>query len=141
GPQLSSTRSCWMSQNYADVAGANATIAPLGVANGSECIEGPSSLLVHDRPELAPGVFLVGKMQGVGFRDQQWLVQRGDSFVQMTELLYHIAEGANGERNLEEIAASVTRATEWMVDAGDVARLITSKLIPLGIIAGSHPEK
>jgi hypothetical protein len=30
-------------------------------------------------------------LQGSGFQDRQWLVQRDGRFIQLTELLYHIA--------------------------------------------------
>lgn len=90
---------------------------------------------VPDRPALAPNVQLAGEMQGTGFKDRQWLIQRGDQFIQVTELLYRVAEQANGERTLEEIAERVTRSTEWMVSAANVRQLIQIKLIPAGLIA------
>jgi putative peptide zinc metalloprotease protein len=89
---------------------------------------------VPERPALAPNIQLVGEMQETGFEDRQWLVQRGDRFVQVTELLYRVAEQANGERTLEEIAAGVTESTDWMVSADNVRQLIQSKLIPAGLI-------
>jgi len=49
---------------------------------------------------LAPNVQLLGEMQGTGFEDRQWLIQHGDEFLQVTELLYRILEQANGERTL-----------------------------------------
>jgi outer membrane lipoprotein-sorting protein len=91
-------------------------------------------------PRLASNIRLIGKMNGVGFRDQQWLVQRDGKFIQMTELLYRIAERANGQHTLETIAESVSNSTEWLVDAADVANLIHSKLVPLGLM-GSQPSE
>ena len=91
-------------------------------------------------PRLASNIRLIGKMNGVGFRDQQWLVQRDGKFIQMTELLYRIAERANGQHTLEAIAKSVSTSTEWLVDAADVANLIHSKLVPLGLM-GSKPSE
>ena len=63
-----------------------------------------SDMDVPERPALAPNVELSGKMQGTGFQQQQWLIQRDQQFIQVTELLYRVAENANGERALEEIA-------------------------------------
>ncbi len=90
---------------------------------------------VTERPELSPNVQLAGQLQGSGFRDQQWLIQRNGQFIQLTELLYRVAECANGERTLQEIAEVVTDKTDWMVSADNVRFLIQTKLVPLGIIA------
>src|SRR5688572_12639123 len=88
-----------------------------------------------ERPSLAPNVQLVGQLQGSGFQDQQWLIQRDGQFIQVTELLYRVVEQANGERSLEEIATGVTDATDWMVTADNVRRLIQTKLMPMRLIA------
>jgi len=90
-----------------------------------------------ERPTLAANVELVGEMQGSGFQNQQWLIQRDGRFIQVTELLYRIAEQANGHHTLEEIAARVTENTEWSVGAEHVQHLIRTKLMPLGLIAGT----
>jgi putative peptide zinc metalloprotease protein len=90
---------------------------------------------VPERPALAPDVKLIGEMRETGFEERQWLIQRGEQFIQLTELLYRVAEKSNGERTLDEVAAAVTKATDWMVSADNVRRLIQSKLLPLGIIA------
>ena len=41
---------------------------------------------VPERPALAPDVHLIGEMQGTGFKDRQWLIQRQGRFIQVTEL-------------------------------------------------------
>lgn len=95
------------------------------------------------RPALAPRVRLVGEWQGSGFQDRQWLIQRDGRFIQLTELLYRIAEHADGERTLDGIAERVTDSTEWMVTADQVCHLIRTKLVPLGLIvpaAGAFPS-
>jgi putative peptide zinc metalloprotease protein len=92
---------------------------------------------VPARPALAPGVELVGELEGSGFVDSQWLVQRNGRFIQLTELLYRILELADGERTLEEIAAGVTDATDWLVEADDVRRLIVANLLPAGLVEGT----
>ena len=93
---------------------------------------------VPERPAVSPSVELVGEFQGTGFVDSQWLVRRGERFIQLTELLYRIAEYADGRRDLDEIAAAVTDATEWLVTADNVRELIGARLIPLGVIAGAN---
>src|SRR3989442_8119125 len=75
---------------------------------------------VPERPARSRDVQLVGEMPGTGFADRQWLVQRDGHFIQLTELLYPIAEHANGDRTLEQIAAPVTDATAWEGNADDV---------------------
>lgn len=89
---------------------------------------------VPERPLLAPNVELIGEMKETGFEDQQWLVQRGNRFVQLTELLYRVAEQANGERTLDEMAEGVTNSTAWMVSADNVRQLIQKKLLPMGLV-------
>lgn len=36
---------------------------------------------------LASGVELTGEMEETSFAERQWLVQRGDRFIQLSELL------------------------------------------------------
>ena len=60
----------------------------------------------------------------------------------MTELLYRVAEAADGESTHEAMAAKVTRSTDWLVEAEDVRDLLRGRLIPAGLVAppggGSH---
>ena len=103
--------------------------------------EGNGAGVVAERPALAPDVSLVGEMQDTGFEDRQWLVRRGGKFVQTTELLYRVAEEANGERTLDEIADRLTASTDWLVGPDDVRRLIDERLVPLGLISAAEgPE-
>ena len=99
--------------------------------------DGNTTAAVPERPSLAQGVQLIGEMKDTGFKDRQWLVRRGERFVQTTELLYRVAEQATGERTLEEMAAGVTEATDWLVSADDVRRLIQNRLLPMGLIAAA----
>lgn len=89
---------------------------------------------VPKRPTLAPNIELVGELQGSGFKDPQWLIQRSDRFIQVTEILYRVAEQMDGEHTLEEIAEGVTESTEWMVSTDNVRQIIQDKLIPLGLV-------
>jgi putative peptide zinc metalloprotease protein len=73
-------------------------------------------------------------MKDGAFTDTQWLVQRDGRFIQLTELLYRIAEHIDGQRTLDEIAARVTEATGRGVSANNVRYLVSTKLIPLGIV-------
>src|SRR5215831_6238539 len=89
---------------------------------------------IPERPALAPDVQLLGEMQGTGFKERQWLICRGGQFIQLTELLYRVAEQANGARTLEEIATEVTAATDWLVSADSVRQFLQIKLMPLRLI-------
>lgn len=95
----------------------------------------PVVLSVPDFPALAPNVELLGEMQETGFKNPQCLVRRGDRFVQLTELLYRVAEQADGKRTHEEMAEGVTRSTDWLVNSENVRQLLAGKLLPLGIVA------
>jgi len=90
---------------------------------------------VPERPALAPNVELSGEMQEGGFEDQQWLVQRDGRFIQITELLYRVAEQANGQRSLDEVAEGVAATTGRGVSVDNVRQLLVEKLIPMGLIA------
>jgi putative peptide zinc metalloprotease protein len=93
-----------------------------------------SATLVPERPALAAGVELAGAMQGTGFTEQQWLIQRDGRFLQVTELLYRVLEHSNGERTLEEIAVALTGSTEWSISPELVRQIIDKKLLPLGLV-------
>jgi putative peptide zinc metalloprotease protein len=98
-------------------------------------VQSIATLEMPDRPVLAPNVQLIGELKESGFKDRQWLIQRDGQFIQLTELLYHVAEQANGEHTLEEIAASVTEATEWLVSPDNVRQIVQTKLIPMRLVA------
>jgi hypothetical protein len=95
-----------------------------------------ASIDVPDQPALAPGVRLAGKISGFAFKEQQWLVQVDGEFIQMTEVLYRLAEQIDGSTRIDGIAAALTNETEWLVSADDVRALIRSQLIPLNLIKG-----
>lgn len=105
-----------------------------------ERASGTPVLEVPERPALEPGVEFIGEMKESGFEESQWLVKRGDRFVQLTELLYRVAEQANGERTLEEMAEGVTGSTDWLVTADNVRRMLQGRLLPLGIVAPANAD-
>jgi hypothetical protein len=87
------------------------------------------------RPKLAANVELCGKLRDGGFAADQWLIQRNGQFLQLTELLYRIAEASTGQKSLAEIASSVSTATGRGINSDQVEQLLARKLIPAGIIA------
>src|ERR1043166_7503060 len=83
------------------------------------------------RPSVFTDVEFVGQTQNAGFSSSQWLVRRNGCYIQMSELLYRVAQQSNGKQTLDEIAHAVTQATDWIVEADDVAQLIQANLAPL----------
>src|SRR5579884_2027791 len=98
---------------------------------------GAPQLTLPDRPRLAPGIRLAGQMHESAFKDPPWLIEReGAGYVQVTELLYHIAEQCTGENDYAAIAARLTAAGQ-PVRPDTIQRLVAQMLIPLGLIAAA----
>ena len=96
---------------------------------------------VAEYPQRAPDIELVGEMQESAFQDRQWLIKRDGHFLQVSELLYRVAEQADGRRTHQDIATAVTHATEWIVTDAHVSQIIEAKLIPLGVIAAIKDDE
>jgi putative peptide zinc metalloprotease protein len=96
----------------------------------------PSSASGADRehPRLSQNVELCGRSHAPGFSQPQWLVREGDRFLQVSELLYRLAEHLDGHNaTYEELADRLTAATAWEVTP-DAARGLVDKLRPLGLL-------
>ena len=93
------------------------------------------TIAVPNRPVLADGVQLIGEFASGAFRNQQWLIEQNGHFIQVPELLYRIAQYANGERTLDEIASLITASTDWIATPEQVGTIIAAKLLPLMIVA------
>ena len=87
------------------------------------------------RPRLAKGVRLCGELQGAGFAGSQWLIEREGRYIQLTELLYRVAEQTTGGRTLEQIAESVSERTGRTLTGDHVRYILATKLAPLGLVA------
>lgn len=87
-----------------------------------------------ERPRRAPGVELLGQMQGTAYATPTWLICLNNSYFQATELLYHVLSHADGETSLDEIARRVTAETSWDVDAEQVRWLTVNRLVPSGLV-------
>lgn len=88
-----------------------------------------------ERPQLAPATWLVGRLDESALESPPWAVERaGLGYVQMGELAYHVAEQANGEHTVEEIAAAVSAALQRPVGVADVHALIHTVLVPRGVV-------
>jgi putative peptide zinc metalloprotease protein len=87
-------------------------------------------------PRLADGVDLLGEYRGSGYSQPPSLVRRPDGqVIQMSSLLYRVTCGIDGSRSPATIAELVSEDLGRSLTADQVCHLITSKLIPLGIVA------
>jgi putative peptide zinc metalloprotease protein len=92
-------------------------------------------LTVPDRPTLAPGVRLAGQMRESAFKNPPWLIEReGVGYVQVTELLYRIAELCDGTRTLAEVAQAVSERTGRSVSEENVRLLLGTQLVLKGLV-------
>jgi putative peptide zinc metalloprotease protein len=97
-----------------------------------------------DCPQRAAGLELIGRFEGSGFKDPPYLARRSDGqVIQLSRLLFLVAEAADGRNSPEAIAARVGRCIGRRVSADNVCFLVERKLRPLGVLAGvdgSTPE-
>src|SRR5215213_4326498 len=93
---------------------------------------------------LAEGVELIGEFEGSGFREPPHLARRSDGqVIQLSRLLYLVAEASDGRRDAGEIAGVVSERFGRTVSEENVRQLADEKLRPLGVLAladGSSPE-
>src|SRR5688572_611902 len=77
---------------------ATPTVPPPSAATG----------VTADRPQRAAGLELLGRFEGSGFKETPYLARRDDGEVlQLSRLLYLVAEAADGRRDADAIAARV----------------------------------
>jgi putative peptide zinc metalloprotease protein len=89
-------------------------------------------------PRPSDGLELLGEFKRSGFKEPPYLVRRADGqVIQLSKLLYAVVESADGQRDLDAIAASVSRDTGRGVRAEHVRFLVEERLRPLGVLAGS----
>ncbi len=89
-------------------------------------------------PRLAEGLELIGEYVGSGFKETPYLARRMDGQVlQLTHLLYLVAEAVDGERDFGQISEKVTEKFGRTVSADNVEFLVEKKLRPLGVLAAA----
>src|SRR6185436_19997516 len=89
---------------------------------------------VPEQPALGDNVELLGEMKESAFLDPQWLISRDGRYVQVTELLYRVAEQIDGTRDWQQIADAASANYERAITPDEVRDLIASSLIPSGIV-------
>ena len=96
--------------------------------------QGPSGAAAI--PRLADGIELLGEYQGSGYAQPPSLVRRPDGqVIQMSRLLYQVTCRIDGSRDPGAIADLVGEDLGLSLSGDQVRHLITSRLLPLGIIA------
>jgi putative peptide zinc metalloprotease protein len=116
--------------------------SPGGAPRNSRATEAPAAVLRV--PARADGIELIGELRDSGYRTPPALVRRADGqTLQLTPLLYAVLEAVDGERDLAAIAQRAGAAAGRALAESDVATLITSQLLPLGLLRradGGQPE-
>ena len=93
-------------------------------------------------PRLAEGVELLGEYQGSGYSQPPSLVRRADGqVIQMSPLLYQMTCRIDGSRGPAAIAELVSEDLGRSLTADQVRHLITSKLLPLGIVCLGNVDR
>jgi putative peptide zinc metalloprotease protein len=94
----------------------------------------PVVVPVPDRPRLADNIELAGEMVESAFKTAPWLISRDGRYIQVSKLLYVVAEQCDGNRTLDEIAQAVSEAIQRKVGPDDV-KVIVGNLMKAGIVA------
>ena len=88
-------------------------------------------------PARAPGVELLGSLADSGYREERWLVRRGDGqTLHLTPLLYQLLDAVDGARDEHALAEEMCRRVGKTCEVDDL-RVLLSKLEPLGVLLGA----
>jgi putative peptide zinc metalloprotease protein len=99
--------------------------------------EQPRKSHPHDALRLLPGVELLGRVEGSGLREPPHYVRRPDGqVVQLSELLFVVAEHALRDRSLEEIAERAGARLGVRIRPDQARYILEKKLHPLGVVTG-----
>ena len=97
-----------------------------------------------ERLDLADGVDLIGEFEDSGYREPPLLARRADGqMIQLTRLLYLVADASDGGRDAHAVADDVSRRYGRGISAENVRLLADEQLRPRGVLAladGSTPE-
>jgi putative peptide zinc metalloprotease protein len=87
----------------------------------------------------APGVELLGRMEGSGLTEPPYLVRRADGqVVQLSRLLYLMVEHADPGTDLAEIGRRTGDELELRIAPEQVRHVLEHKLAPLGVTADAE---
>jgi putative peptide zinc metalloprotease protein len=92
----------------------------------------------HEALRLLPGVELLGRIEGSGLREPPHYVRRSDGeVVQLSQLLFAIAQHAQPGRRLDEIAQRAGTQLDLRIRPDQVRYMLEHKLHPLGVVTGA----
>jgi putative peptide zinc metalloprotease protein len=113
-----------------DVAADKATQGPRAAGGEAKPVVVP----VPERPRLADNVELAGEMLESAFKSPPWLISRDGRYIQVSKLLYVVAEQCDGKRTLDEIARGVSDSIKRKVGPDDI-KVIVGNLMRAGVVA------
>jgi putative peptide zinc metalloprotease protein len=84
-------------------------------------------------PRLAPGIRLQGEMTDSAYKVPPWLIEREGAYIPVPRLLYAVAEQADGQQTMSQMADAVSHAVQRHVTDADIAQIVAN-LIRSGIV-------
>lgn len=92
------------------------------------------------RWSLAPGLELLGRVEGSGLREESYLVRRSDGqTIQVSELVHLVLTAVGPDRSTGQVADAVSAAYGRRLSHDGLVHLATSRLAPLGLLAPLVP--
>lgn len=89
------------------------------------------------RPELSPGIELLGEFQDSGFKEPHFFARDGEGqVIQLPQWLFVVADEIDGRRTTEDIAERISHRLGRSFAPDDVEYLIDEQLRPLGVVRG-----
>ena len=111
--------------------------APVGVAPtpATGLPTAATPVVEHPRWSLAPGLELMGRVEGSGLHHESFLVRRRDGQVlQVSEIVHLVLTEVGPERPADEVAERVSAAVGRRLTGEGLAHLASTRLEPLGLL-------
>jgi putative peptide zinc metalloprotease protein len=110
---------------------------------GPPVLDGPPEITSPPSEEpprwsLAPGLELMGRVEGSGLHHASYLVRRRDGqVVQVSQLVQHVLDAVRSDRTATEVADRVSAAYGRRLPVEALTHLVTTRLLPLGLLVGA----
>ena len=110
------------------------------VADPPPSARGVRPIAARQEWALAPGLELLGRVDGSGLREETFLVRRSDGqVVQVSELVHLVLAAVGTDRSTGQVAARVSGAYGRVLSEEGLAHLASTRLAPLGLLAPVSP--